>query len=189
MNIVDISGNDFFNNPAALFEKAKYDNTRISNNKSSEQNMVYALFDTIITINHLFDWVMQNKDENVKKECINSFNPFENIEQAGKDYKKYFSENSFPDTNISQSIIRGLSNNFKHYKVSKLNLSETKINVAQAGLMCAGQTSAVAGYYEITFEVKDCRNNQIYDLLSLLNVNLKRWEEFFDQIFNEEKHE
>jgi hypothetical protein len=182
MNIIDIDGSSFFYKPIALFEKARYDFERIDREKASKIKMIYALFDTIMTINHLFDWIMGGKNENAKERCVKMFNPFENITQVGNCYRKYFDKNNFPKTNNNQRIIRGISNNIKHYKVTIANLSMAKTNIAQAGLMCAGQAKAVAGYYELTLKVKDNQGDNTYDLISLLGITLKQWEGFIEQV-------
>jgi hypothetical protein len=183
MNIKRPDNTDYFNDPSMLFKKCQYDYSRIKNNQHSEDLMIYAIIDTIITINHVFDWVMNSDIHRDKKvRCFELFNPYENKEQAKK-YCEYFG--STFKTNDGQSIIRGLSNNFKHYEIKKMDMSECKVNVAQAGMMCAGQRIAVAGYYELSFVVTDLRTDKKYNILDVIQNSLNQWDDFLSDITGE----
>jgi hypothetical protein len=183
MNIKRPDGTEYFNNPSILFKKCQYDYSRIKSNQHSEDLMIYAIIDTIITINNLFEWAMNSDIHRDKKaRCFKLFNPYENKKQAKK-YYEYFSP--IFHTNDDQCIIRGLSNNFKHYEIKKLDMSECKVNVAQAGMTYAGQRIAVAGYYELSFVVTDLRTDKKYNILEIIQNSLSQWDDFLSSITGE----
>jgi hypothetical protein len=184
---------DFFSNPSALLKKAKNDFSQISINKEtynlnhSELMNWYSIFNTILDINHLFDWVLKNDnyEEDYKRECVKIFNGYTDIKSIPYDFREHYDKNNFPQINNNQKLIRDICNNLKHYKIKKHtpDVTEKKqyLSVCSNKNMVCGNRKAVCGYYEeYQFILKDNNANEI-DVYKLLQNILDEWDMFLTQ--------
>jgi hypothetical protein len=80
--------------PKNLFKKIIYERNLIDI-KNNEIINVYILFNLILSINHLFDWILNNEKINEidKIKCVNIFNSYEPTDKIFSSYKKYYEKN------------------------------------------------------------------------------------------------
>jgi hypothetical protein len=83
----------------------------------------YHLFNVVLTLNHLFEWILNDPDLDIsfKDACISRFNPYsegERIPIALEDGTFSLLQNAgtFPPTNSGQRTIRQICNKAKHLK-------------------------------------------------------------------------
>jgi hypothetical protein len=188
---------DFFSSPKDLLDKAKHDFSLLKEHKSEILDY-YSIFNTLVSLDHLLDWVLNNDEltEEYKLNCFNRFNPYKESSKCPfSEYKKIF---PFPNYNHRQEIIRDLCNNLKHYKIFKKeneninyrkeavkDIAEQKINVAQAGTMCARAfpSPSCAGYYDYHFIIVDLSQEETnIDIITLFEKSISEWDEFLSSM-------
>jgi hypothetical protein len=167
--------------PENLLAKAQHEYSLITLNKL-EQNDYYLVFNVLVSINHLFDWVLNNDNIPIerKERCIKLFNPYENKNEFGNFRKYYQKINEGIEINTNQQIIKALCNNLKHFKKRNKygDVDENKKYLAVSGNIVCGGANAIAGYYEeYTFIVKSDNGKEI-DLIELLRDAINEWEKF-----------
>jgi hypothetical protein len=175
---------DFFSDPADLLEKAEYEYSLIIKS-NSEKEICYSIHNAITSINHIFDWILSNDaiSYEYKKLCFIEFNTYKEDEKKGKDYKIYFQADLFPERNDNQFIIRELCNNYKHYKVKKIEMTNKKANSAQLGTTCLGGSNAYTGYYENYKYVVDFEGKEII-IPDIIKNGIDEWKLFLSDNTN-----
>lgn len=167
--------------PENLLEKAKHEYSLITLN-SLEQNDYYLVFNVLVSINHLFDWVLNNDYIPIerKERCIKQFNPYENKNEYGNFSKYYRQINEKIEVNYSQQIIKSLCNNLKHFKKKNKcgDVNEKKKYLSVCGNIACGGANAVAGYYEEYTFVVNVGNGKEIDLIELLKNAINEWDQF-----------
>ena len=84
---------------------------------SDQKQRCYAIFSLSLSLNHLFDWVLNdpNVNDDLKRACIQTFNPYR--KKADERFKKlYATVSPYPKRNDAQYLIREVANRAKHLK-------------------------------------------------------------------------
>jgi hypothetical protein len=173
---------DFLSEPYNLLEKAKHEFVEV-NARKSEKLTAYSIFNSVVTINHLFEWVLYyvHYDTNIKKICVNKFNPFIDAKTIPANFKLYYDTANFPKTNDDQRLIRKISNGFKHFKIqAEFNIEEKKHYIGcDSPFMVAGNEKSVCGYYEsYHFEIEDGGIKK--NVCRILKQLIGQWDDFFN---------
>ncbi len=105
----------------ALLAKCSYELSRLPLVAKAQPSDSYTLFNLVLTLNHLFEWVVNDEDirEEGRIECVKQFNPYreeqrKEAERSIPIYKMY-SFHPFPQTNPQQWLTRHRA---KHLKAS-----------------------------------------------------------------------
>ena len=136
----NVVNNDFFvMSYKDILDKCKEELKQLGDSSRSLK-YEYRLLNLILSINHLFDWVLTSDLCCCKKdECAKKFNPYCSYNKVPHAFQIYYSKSDFPEKNHEQAIIRNLSNNSKHNKIGKKEtLNTTKNNTAMCGNSCMG---------------------------------------------------
>ena len=124
------------------------------------------------------DWAIKSGEYDVdkKKVIVTGFNPYSETERIPWDFKELYSK-IVPHTpvNKDQKLIRELSNNFKHFKLEKINTRFSKKYLSVAGNMVAGGATARCGYFEEYGFFVDEGTSTI-DLLALFDRSISSWQ-------------
>jgi hypothetical protein len=177
-------GQNFFllNDYRDMYFKCWHDWKQLHNSDPEEKT--YAMFNLIMTLNHLFDWVL--KDQNISFEkkirCIRAFNPYKSMEKVSPDFKEFYDQlPERPPTRTEQYLVRSLSNKAKHLLQTPSTESVTNTVYLGAGspdAYCNGP-KAFAGFHEIivTHVVGD--DGEDYDLKDICTTLIHDWGDFF----------
>jgi len=161
-----------------LLEKCEYNIGRLFLCESHPE-YDYAMFDAVLSLNHLFEWFLKDKTilEPKRLECIKLFNPFQSYNEVSGDFKKLYTKlNIFPEANNFQYNIRLLCNKAKHFKKTTIETQERN-TLSVAGNMYAGNANAVAGYFK-RYKYSIDINGSIEDLQELMEKLILQWSEF-----------
>jgi hypothetical protein len=162
-----------------LYNKSLDDWKQLANSDPKKKS--YALFNLVMTLNHLFDWFLKDPgvSQRRKLRCIQAFNPYK--KKASPDLKRLFEKlPTFPQKNINQYLVRCVCNKAKHAKLTPaLSRSEVTAFIGTGDPRAfAGSPVAVAGYHVTTtsYEVKD--GNKKYNLQTICEDLRAQWGEF-----------
>ena len=142
----------------------------------------YAMFDVVVSLNHLFEWFLKDKTipEQERLKCIKEFNPFQSPYDVSSDFKKLYKKlDLFPKTNEPQLNIRLLCNKAKHFKKTQIETQGKNI-LSTAGNMYAGNVNSVAAYFE-RYKYSVDINGTTEDLQELMEKLINQWSEFCGQ--------
>ncbi|MFK3872617.1 hypothetical protein [Pseudoalteromonas rhizosphaerae] len=166
-----------------LFEKCQCELEEL---KSCSEHPKYdhLIFNIVFSINHLFEWYLKdsNISDDLKLQCINKFNPFDNYQNVAPGVKGFYqTEGIFPTTNIPQKTIRKLCNNAKHFNATPIEKQDKNYTcLAGSGAMEAGEPLAQAGQFDhYTYSVEI--NGIEEDLVGLLSRQIDEWNAFLCQ--------
>jgi len=100
-----------------LFWKCKHDLKQFWMTHDDELSS-YGLFNLVVTIDHLFDWVLNDPalPENKKARCIERFNPYGPGERIPNGFEKYYPACP-PSTNEDHRLVRKVANKAKHRRL------------------------------------------------------------------------
>ena len=93
--------------------------------ETDDLRKTYLLWDLILSINHLPDWIFKDKKikKSVKVDCGKKFNPYKkDTYKIPKEFKKYLNDDVF---SFSQFVVREIANSAKHFKVEKSKIKKT----------------------------------------------------------------
>ncbi len=141
----------------------------------------YTLFNIVLSLNHLFEWYLKDKDvvDTRKNECISLLNPFNDLTKVSYDFKElYDSLKTFPKTNKYQEVIRLLCNKAKHFKKRNLEKQEKHYtSVCGSPTMAAGGEFAYCGAYDHYLYYVEIKGQDI-DLITIINTLINTWIDF-----------
>lgn len=165
-------------NAISLLEKIEIQFAQFQSDE--KLNRSYLLWDIILSLNHLPEWILMDKqvDESIKFECMKHFNPYDKIEKAPQELKRYIGS----DFSQSQFVIREIANSTKHFVIKKSKLKKKKIHKGFWGY--PGNEAFMSsplqnGYFtEIEKYIVE-RDNENYDLVELLSRLISDWNLFF----------
>ncbi len=164
--------------PKDLLYKIKFERGEITTSEPNERNR-YQVLNVILSLNHLFEWALgfDEYDTEKKQEIIKLFNPYDPDSRLPWYIKKHYQGLSpFPVKNHNQSLIKELSNNFKHFKLEKCLTSHDKKYLSVAGQMYSGGQNAYSGYFEEYGFFVEGFNGKRVDLLMLFDGLIISWE-------------
>ena len=160
--------NGFFhiNDYRDFWQKCRHD-YRVFFDKEDNQHYEYKLLNLILSLNHLYDWVV--KDENlsadIRNQCERLFWPY-------SDRSNY---------NTKQYLIRKLSNRGKHFKQAENDPGQgTELQNA----FCAGMPDAIAGNAfarETKIFLYVEHDGVKYDVESLIKELFDEWKSFLEE--------
>jgi len=149
-------------------------NYRLFSNKEDNKHYEYKLLNLILSLNHLYDWVI--KDENLSLYIRN---------QCEKKFYPYSDRSNF---NTKQYLVRKLSNRGKHFKQVENDPSQ---GVELQKAFCADMPDAIAGnaFSRETRMFHYVEHDDVkYDVESLCKELFDEWKFFFEDIESVEKH-
>lgn len=124
---------------------------------TSQKEYEYALFNIIVSLNHLYEWVKEDEsvESIIKQKCISEFHNFD-----------------MPKTNE----IRLLANSLKHFNKSKistmLNTETSELGAGDKFMEC-GHPDAISGNQITTYSINI--NNEQFELSDLLAELIGNW--------------
>lgn len=102
-----------------LLNKSAYDLGQLPKHQSDERLYGFCLVNLVITLSHLFDWVLSDPGltDSAKTKCVSLFNPFSDNDEVGGDFRTIYGQvGDFPRINLNQLLVRRLSNGVKHMR-------------------------------------------------------------------------
>lgn len=163
-----------------LYKKCVFEFNKLKE-ETNNPEYDYALFNIILTLNHLFEWYILDNSicENRKIECIKIFNPYEKLEYVPRHLEKIYKKiRTYPNENKNQTNIRKLSNDAKHFKQLKLE-KQSKNYTSVFGSFQFGPQNQFGSFDHYIYFVKINEINiNLEDIIeSLLNL----WSNFITQ--------
>lgn len=171
--------------PKDMYDKIIYERNLI-NLENNENKNVYIIFNLILSINHLFDWVIfgKNNDDPNAIECIKRFNPYLKKEYSDNSFfRDYYSKLTiFPKCNEKQQIIREISNNIKHFSSEKKSSKVEKDILSVAGNIGCGEPNACCRYFEeYRYVIKNDIGKDL-NLIELCDSLINEWKIYIDEM-------
>ncbi len=141
----------------------------------------YGLINTIISLNHLFDWTLKDEEiisESGKDNCLKLLNPYEPSDKIPRDFNPYYKKRTFPSTNPYQFTIRLLANKAKHFKKVPIVKGKKGPICSVSGTFGAGDDDSYSGYftqYKYVVEI----NGRDEDVSDVISTTIDTWKKFF----------
>jgi hypothetical protein len=119
-------------------------------NNSDEKKMSYALFNMVVTLNHLLDLVMQEDSIpfETKLKCARRFNPYKRHDNIPKEFAVILkSLGHFPRKNKAQYLVRCICNKAKHMRPRTNLKTETVRVTVHWGAVVPGFDQIIDSYF------------------------------------------